>query len=199
MVIRIYNDTIIAPAKCGTRYLNKIWKYTEFKHMQYLRFPKVKYIVLRKPLSHLITAIHTETIEFINEFDNKFGKIDYSYTNLLNKFTRPTGTTHWCFNFYEYLYYYRNKYGNDIQIVKLENLTELLKNLGYNNEYTPEEYNFNDYKTWMPKEELFQMLTDMYLNEINSLFDKIEIQNIYYNKLINNEIDINQQGKKIML
>jgi hypothetical protein len=73
MVIRIYNDTIIAPAKCGTRYLNKIWKYTEFKHMQYSRFPKVKYIVLRKPLSHLITAIHTETIEFINEFDNKFG------------------------------------------------------------------------------------------------------------------------------
>lgn len=39
----------------------------------------------------------------------------------------------------------------------------------------------------------------MYPNEINSLLDKIEIQNIYYNKLINNEIDINQQGKKIML
>jgi hypothetical protein len=43
------------------------------------------------------------------------------------------------------------------------------------------------------------MLKDMYPNEINSLLDKIEIQNIYYNKLINNEIDINQQGKKIML
>jgi hypothetical protein len=194
MVIRIYNNTIIAPAKCGTRYLNKIWKYTEFKHMQYLKFPKVKYIVLREPISHLITAIHTETIEFIN----KYGKSN-DYYHQLSNFIRPSAVNHWCVPFYEYLYYYRNKYGNDVQIVKLENLTELLKNLGYNIEYIPEEYHFKKYKNWMPKEELFQMLKDMYPTEINWLIDKVEIQNIYYNKLINNEIDINQQGNKIML
>ena len=39
----------------------------------------------------------------------------------------------------------------------------------------------------------------MYPKEINFLLNQVKIQNIYYNKLINNEIDINQQGKKIML
>ena len=46
MVIKIYNDTILAPVKCGSRYLDKVWedKRIEFNHGQYSRFPKVKYI-----------------------------------------------------------------------------------------------------------------------------------------------------------
>ena len=196
MVIKIYNNTILTPVKCGSRYLDKVWedKRVEFNHGQYSRFPKVKYIVLRDPMSHLVTALHTETLYFINEFGKK-----NDFYHQLNEFTGSIGSTHWCFPFYEYLYYYRNKYGAEIEVVKLENLTELLKNLGYNIEYVPEDYNFKKYKKWWPKEELFEMLKDMYPNEINSLLDKIEIQNIYYNKLINNEIDSNDLGEKIML
>jgi hypothetical protein len=75
----------------------------------------------------------------------------------------------------------------------------LLKNLGQNIEYIQEEYIFKKYKKWWPKEELFEMLKDMYPKEINFLLNQVKIQNIYYNKLINSEIDINQQGNKIML
>ena len=39
----------------------------------------------------------------------------------------------------------------------------------------------------------------MYPKEIDFLLDKVKIQTKYYNKLINNEIDINLQGDKIML
>ena len=212
MDIKIYNNTIMAPVKCGTRYLDKIWEAQKLYHTKTLTFPKVKYIIIRDPLSHLISALHTEIVEFIN----KYGKSDDYYYKLKN-FISPDGTNHWCVSFYEYLYYYRNKHGNDIQVVKLENLTQLLKNLGYNYTintnveknkwinfsrniyYTPEEYNFNDYKTWMPKEELFEMLKVIHSSEINWLIDKVEIQNIYYNKLINNEIDTNQSFNKIML
>lgn len=196
MDIKIYNNIIMVPVKCGTRYLDKIWEHQriELSHAQYLRFPKVKYMVIRDPMEHLITAIHTQTVKFINEF----GKRDV-FLESLNDFINPTGTTHWCVSFYEYLYYYRNKYGEDVQIVKLENLTELLKDLGFDIKYIPEEYHFKKYKDWMSKTELFELLKNNYPNEINWLLDKVKTQNIYYNKLINNEIDISQQGDKIML
>jgi hypothetical protein len=191
MVIKIYNNIIMAPVKCGSRYLDKVWESerTEYIHYQYLKFPKVKYIVIREPMSHLITALHTETVGFINEF----GRRDDFY-HQLNDFISVDGATHWCVPFYEYLYYYRNKYGEDIEVVKLENLTELLKNLGHNIQYVPEEYHFKKYEKWWSKEDLFKMLKEMYPKEINWLIDKVETQKIYYEKLLNNEININLRG-----
>lgn len=191
MVIKIYNNIIMAPVKCGSRYLDKVWESerTEYIHYQYLKFPKVKYIVIREPMSHLMTALHTETVGFINEF----GRRDDFY-HQLNDFISVDGATHWCVPFYEYLYYYRNKYGEDIEVVKLENLTELLKNLGHNIQYVPEEYHFKKYEKWWSKEDLFKMLKEMYPKEINWLIDKVETQKIYYEKLLNNEININLRG-----
>jgi hypothetical protein len=196
MDIKIYNNTIIVPVKCGTRYLDKVWENEriELSHVQYLRFPKVKYIVIREPMAHLKAAIHTQTVKFINEF----GKRDI-FLESLNDFINPIGTTHWCVSFYEYLYYYRNRYGEDVEIIKLENLTELLKKLGHDIEYVPEEYHFKKYKDWMSKDELFKLLMDMYPKEVNLLLDKVKIQNEYYNKLINNEIDPNSFGNKNLL
>jgi len=191
MVIKIYNNIIMAPVKCGSRYLDKVWESerTEYIHYQYLKFPKVKYIVIREPMSHLITALHTETVGFINEY----GRRDDFY-HQLNDFISVDGATHWCVPFYEYLYYYRNKYGEDIEVVKLENLTGLLKNLGHNIQYVPEEYHFKKYEKWWSKEDLFKMLKEMYPKEINWLIDKVETQKIYYEKLLNNEININLRG-----
>jgi hypothetical protein len=191
MVVKIYNNTILTPVKCGTRYLDKVWedKRISSGHQKYLKFPKVKYIVVREPLSHLISALHTETIEWINVYTN-----EDDFYHQLGEFISEEGATHWCVPFYEYFYYYRNKYGNDIEVVKLENLTELIKELGYNVEYTPEEYHFKKYKKWWSKEELFEMLKNMYPNEINFLINKVKIQTEYYNKLINNEIDSTKIG-----
>jgi hypothetical protein len=194
MVIKIYNDTILTPVKCGTRYLDKIWedKRIYSGHEKYLKFPKVNYIIVREPMSHLISALHTETLDWMNHYTDKD-----DFYHQLNEFISNEGSTHWCVPFYEYFYYYRNKYGNDIEVVKLENLTELLKQLGYDIEYTPEEYHFKEYKKWWPKDELFQMLKDMYPKEINLLLDKVKIQTEYYNKLINNEIDNRMVGNLI--
>jgi hypothetical protein len=38
------------------------------------------------------------------------------------------------------------------------------------------------------------MLKEMYPKEINCLIDKVETQKIYYEKLLNNEININLRG-----
>lgn len=191
MVVKIYNNTILTPVKCGTRYLDKVWEDNRisFGHQKYLKFPKVKYIVVREPMSHLISALHTETLEWVNVYTN-----EDDFYHQLGEFISEEGATHWCVPFYEYFYYYRNKYGNDVEVVKLENLTNLLNQLGYDVEYTPEEYHFKKYKKWWSKDELFQMLKDMYPNEINLLIDKVKIQTEYYNKLINNEIDSTKIG-----
>lgn len=190
MDIKVYNNTIMAPLKCGTRYLDKVWgpdKQIELKHYEYLKFPKVRYIIIRDPMSHLITALHTETLAFIN----MFGKKDNFY-NQLNEFLSLDGAEHWSVPFYEYLYYYRNKYGNDIEVIKLENLTNLLKKLGHDVKYVPEEYHFKECKKWWSKETLFEMLKTMYPDEIEVLTNKVKTQDIYYEKLLNDEIDINK-------
>lgn len=194
MVIKIYNNTILAPVKCGSRYLDKIWedKRIWFGHQKYLSFPKVDYIVIREPMSHLVSALHTETLEWINVYTD-----EDDFYHQLKEFISDEGSTHWSFRLYEYLYYYRNKYGKDIKVIKLENLTELLKKLGHDIEYTPEEYHFKEYKKWWPKEELFEMLKDMYPNEIDFLLNKVEIQNTYYQKLLKNEIDSTTIGNII--
>ena len=191
MVIKIYNDTILAPVKCGSRYLDKIWedKRIWFGHQRYLSFPKVNYIVVREPMSHLISALHTETLEWINVYTD-----ENDFFHQLKEFISDEGATHWSPKLYEYLYYYRNKHGKDIEVVKLEDLTKLLKNLGHDVEYIPEEYHFKKYKKWWPKEELFDMLKHMYPIEIDLLLNKVQIQTEYYNKLINNEIDSTMIG-----
>jgi hypothetical protein len=191
MVIKIYNDTILTPVKCGSRYLDKIWedKRIWFGHQKYLKFPKVKYVVIREPMSHLISALHTETLEWINVYTDK-----NDFYHQLKEFISDEGATHWSAPLYEYLYYYRNKYGKDIEVVRLEDLTELLKKLGHDVEYKPEEYHFKEYKKWWSKEELFQMLKDMYPNEIDFLLKIVEKQNVYYQKLLNNEIDSTNIG-----
>lgn len=178
----------MVPVKCGSRYLDNVWESerVKYNHFDYLKFPKVKYIVVRDPMSHLITALHTETMWYINEFN----KID-DFHHQLNEFTTSFGVTHWCVRFYEYFYYYKKKHGDDVEVVKLENLTELLKNLGHNIEYASDNYDFKKYKNWMSKEELFEMLKEKYPKEINWLIDKVKIQNVYYNKLINNHINDN--------
>jgi hypothetical protein len=191
MVVKIYNNTILTPVKCGTRYLDKVWEDNRISsgHQKYLKFPKVKYIVVREPMSHLISALHTETLEWINVYTN-----EDDFYHQLGEFISEEGATHWCVPFYEYFYYYRNKYGSDIEVVKLENLTNLLNQLGHDVEYTPEEYHFKKYKKWWTKDALFEMLKNMYPKEINFLIDKVKIQTEYYNKLINNEIDNTKIG-----
>lgn len=194
MVIKIYNKNILSPVKCGTRYLDKIWESNriEYTHNDYLKFPKVKYIIIRPPIEHLITALHTETVGYINEF----GKV-LDFYHQLNDFISPNGATHWSFEFYEYLYYYRNKFGFDIEVVQLCDLTDLLSKLGYDLPYNSDEYNFKEYKQWWTKEELFDILKEKYPTEIKLLLGKVEKQNLYYHKLLNNEIDIKVTGKLI--
>jgi len=194
MVIKVYNNTIMAPVKCGSRFLDKVWEdeRVEFIHYEFLKFPKVKYVVIRDPLSHLVSALHTETVGYINEF----GRKDDFY-HQLNDFISDGGATHWCVPFYEYLYYYKNRYGDDIKVIKLENLTDLLRSVGHDLEYVPEEYHFKKYEKWWTKDELFKILTEMYPKEIEWLLDKVNIQNKFYQKLINNEIDINSKGSLI--
>jgi hypothetical protein len=188
MVIKIYKDNLImTPVKCGTRYLDKVWKYerVEYTHNDFLNFPKVKYVIVRPPIEHLLTALHTEILKHVNE-SNK----ENDFYHQLKYFTSPNGVAHWCSQLYEYFYYYKNRYNHhDVNIVKLENLTELIKSLGYETEYNPEEYHFKEYKKWWSKEELFELLKENYPEEINWLLNKVEEQNNYYYKLINNELD----------
>ncbi len=187
MLIVVYNNnTLMTPLKCGTRYIDKIWSDTriQYTHNDFMKIPKVKYIVVRPPIEHLLTGLHTDILKYVNEI-NKNGNFEQQIRNYVSN-----NAVHWCSQLYEYLYYYRNIHNDEnTQVVKLENLTELIKSLGYEVEYNPDEYRFTDYKKWWSKEELFELLKKMYPKEIEWLLNKVDEQNQYYFKLVNNEMD----------
>jgi hypothetical protein len=74
MKLKIYENSIIAPLKCGTRFLDSIWKPLPINETNlYLHCSSEikKYIVLRPPLEHFKSAIQTETIGILKENYNK--------------------------------------------------------------------------------------------------------------------------------
>ena len=70
MKLQIYNSSILVHYKCGTRFLDKQFNITEESNKNRFSLDElsqnqnsIKYIVIRDPLDHLISAIYTELSE----------------------------------------------------------------------------------------------------------------------------------------
>jgi len=183
MNIQVFENKIIAPNKCGTRYLRLIFEHKQFTH---LFLPKIKgktYFIIREPLEHLKSALHTELLGVKDtiEFDKKF-----------NRFLSETGTIHYVNNLYQIIYFYKEKNPN-CKIVELHNLSDLLMDLGYNIPYNKWNYNLStEYADWwVNKDTFFSKLKHKYPTQVGILENWIKIQNEYYDLLIENKIKKN--------
>lgn len=102
----------------------------------------ITHIVLRNPLSHLLSALHTDLWGHLDEPTRAIGLVkgNPELEGILLKYT-STGTGHWSPHLYYNVYMLLQK-RPDIQIVPLDKLSELVESIGLKMDYVPDEYNF---------------------------------------------------------
>ena len=177
MDISIYHKKWIIPAKCGSRYLDKVYGVTKQDNIGFsaiqnqeqinkwrnsvLNSPYTKiaaqsddifqfwilpitHIVLRNPLSHLLSALHTDLWGHLDIPTRTIGLVkgNSHLEEILLKYT-TTGTGHWSPHLYLNLYTLLQK-RPDIQIVPLDKLSKLVESVGLEMDYVPDEYNFEN-------------------------------------------------------
>lgn len=197
-IFDINDYKILAPLKCGTRYLelclNEPETITSYIIKKTLVNTEIKKIIIREPYQHMTSALHTLILTEIekNRLNNEKVPYDNVFTKYLNQFNAiriEEKNGHWCNLIYEELYFYWRRNREYVDIIHLNDLNEFLKQEGvYKVEFKSEDYNFNYYNYWCSKEDLMLYIKQNYENEWASLMLQVDESNIWYNYLMNKEI-----------
>lgn len=183
MNVKVYGGKIIAPCKCGTRYLDKIWdEYENTSEMYIFELPKWKgfngYWIHRPPMEHLISALHTEIID---------RRDDESIDDIIDGFLSKKGTTHWSDGLYKGLWEFIS-YNRKVKPIPLSQLTKLVRSLGIEPpHYDSKEYEFNHIDRWVSKETVIKDIQRDYEVEWEWLTSCIEEEEKYYEMILNGE------------
>jgi len=179
MVLKRYGGgKILAPLKCGTRYLDEVFgvNYADIDLSELMSDRNIQTIVLREPYEHLESALHTELLGVWN------GEGDVE--SVLKRFV--SGSTHWSPHLYETLYTYCAKSGWDIKVIHLTGLSTYLKSTGVNEmEYNPKKYDFNHYTKWVSKKDMVLYIKENYPDMWYTYMLQVEKSNMYYDSLVN--------------
>ena len=200
MVFKLFNDnTILAPLKCGTRYLEKVFGAPTSEIACYnlkstLFMPTLKTIIIRPPIEHLISALHTEIIGLLRE--NKEGDIKKMLNTFVSFDPKNWQNAHWDKNVYPDLYWFWRRNRNYINVIELNNLSSYLKGLKIKKlpKYDSKEYDFSkeyyvhDYDYWCSKDDLMLFIKTNYRKEWDNLMEQVGLSTIFYDYLINKEV-----------
>ena len=141
MQFKVFNNEILTPHKCGTTYLEKVFPNDilmadyRINHLSFLNnkmydMKTISTIIIREPLEHLQSALHTEIFSWYLSNPSESLSIDIVtplIKNFINTDDNQYGTTHWDINYYEYLYKFWKGNRDLIKIVQISNLTSFLK------------------------------------------------------------------------
>lgn len=184
MNVKVYGEKIIAPCKCGTRYLDKIFPtYENTSELDIYRHHKWKgfngYFIYRPPMEWLESALHTE---IINRGEGE------TIDDILDRFLHPYGTTHWADKTFQRGWDWLSR-NRKVKPIPLSQLSTLLKKLGYTiPPYDKTEFEFHHLgKNWLSKETVLKDIQRDYEMEWEWLTSCIEEEKIYYNKIVNGE------------
>jgi hypothetical protein len=194
MVYKLFNgDTIIAPLKCGTRYLERVFGVPTSEIASYnlksnLFIPNLKTIIIRPPIEHLISALHTEILGFLRK--NEGGDIKEILNTFVSFDPKNWQNAHWDKNVYPDLYWYWRRNRNYVNVIELKNLSSHLKELKIKKlpKYDSNDYDFNNYKYWCSKDDLMLFIKANYKKEWDNLIEQVGVSTIFYDYLINKEV-----------
>lgn len=186
MNVKVYGNKIIAPCKCGTRYLDKLWDtYEDSSELTIYTEARWRYFngyfIYRHPKEWLESALHTEIL----------GRMDTeSIDDIINHFLSPKGTTHWADKTFKGMWEFLSL-NRKVKAIPLTQLTKLVRTLGFEPpKYAKEDYDFHYLdKVWIPKETVLKDIQRDYEIEWEWLMSCIEEEEIYYNKIVNNEFE----------
>jgi hypothetical protein len=183
MDIKLFDNRILAPAKCGTRHLRKIFKDKRFD-VNSDNLKQITHIVIRNPYEHFESAIHTEYVNFKNTH-NSIQNIEHILRGTINE----NGIGHWNPKTYRFLYsiFIQNP---SIQIIELSDLSNFLASEGYVIPHNKSEYDWSEFGFNISKEFVLLEFKNKFKQEFEMVNKKLEIEMIYYTKLLNMSIEI---------
>ena len=166
---------IIAPLKCGTRWLEEYTNPTSIEELSTIykieNLTKNTYWVYRVGRQHLESALRTEIMGSI-EFNGKNVQL------VIDSFLNGTGT-HWSPTLFKCMYSYWNKI--KFNVIELNHLSNLFTDIPYD----PSEYNFNNYEKI--SNDMSNILEMVDTNSLNELYSMVENDKPYLTKILNKE------------
>ena len=141
----------------------------------------ITHIVLRNPLSHLFSALHTDLWGHLDEPIRAIGLVkgNRGLEEILLKYT-TTGTGHWSPHLHYNVYMLLQK-RPDIQIVPLNKLSELVESVGLKMDYVPDEYNFS--KMEFSREDIINWVKTEYPSIWKRIWELYESDAVWMNKI----------------
>ena len=101
MVFHLFDNKILTTPKCGTRYLRQVWSSKYLKYNEITDFSNVEYLIIREPIEHLMSALHTE---FYTYKDFYHRNVSY-FSNYLDTLILKKEIEHWSYNMYQIMYW----------------------------------------------------------------------------------------------
>ena len=191
MDFKLYNDCILVPVKCGTRFLSDSgFEQTGNIAMKDLEntpnIPNLKYIVVRDPIEHFLSAIRQDIVPIIDMKLSKKKQRD-KINIVLEGYRNMDGLKglHYYTKLYECIYrFWRKTKNKDFQTVNINNLSKLLSILGLRFEYDGTRYRPSS----IDKNEFAMWLKSNYEIPFNLCMDDITNDIIFYDALVSKTI-----------
>lgn len=173
--IRYYFDgKIIAPSKCGTKFLNDVFNYRKQDNvisLDQLDTLNFEWLIVRDPYEHLISAIST----VYNTMDNKWS-LEEILTKIIN-----VKNVHWVYGFYKTLLFHG--INHNFKIVELENLTNFIDYLKLlRPDYDDLHHKAPERK--LNRKEILDTIENDFPDHMFILMNMVEDETKYYNLLL---------------
>ena len=199
MKFHVVNNEILVPLKCGSTYLERIYP-NNIIDINYCDLPNLKgisTIILREPIEHLQSALHTELLGWLWENPNE-KLLTETMIPLINNFIthelNSYGTTHWDVHYYEHLYKFWKHNRNTLKVVHISDLTDFIKK-EYEIDIPHNKFSYGiparagkfEY-AFTTKQELAKWIEEKLPELWNELIKEIPKADKFYNLIINGEV-----------
>lgn len=181
MDIKLFDNRILAPSKCGTRFLRKVYSDRRFD-INSDNIANITHIVIRNPYEHFESAIHTEYLNYKNS-NTTINNINHIMSGAITS----NGIGHWHPQLYRFLYSIFNK-NKSIKVIDLNELSSFLESQGYDIPYEKSEYDWSSFPIWESKEEVLGNLKVEFPNEFKIIEDRLKIEHTYYDNLVRMQV-----------
>ncbi len=183
MTVYCINNEILAPLKCGTRYLRSLGLPQDHIHLtntDWIRAYEIewKYIILRNPLEHLKSALQTELLNLYNGhslWSNMTTKM------VLDKFISKDGCDHWSSTMYKMIYELWIHQSKKSKIINLNDMSYFISNMGYHIPFIKKKYDFTNFDMWLSKNNIFEKIKSEYKDYYVELMRLNSLDTYYYN------------------
>ena len=142
----------------------------------------ITHMVLRNPLSHLLSALHTDLWGHLDESTRAIGLVkgNSHLEEILLKYTKD-GTGHWSPHLYYNVYMLLQK-RPDVKVVPIEGLTKLLNESGFDFEYVPSKYNFENI-AGPTRDEIINWVKTEYPSIWKRIWERYESDAVWANRI----------------